>query len=106
MLAPLHSCNNPGLWFSAFNCVKQWLPLSFSLSTIMLLGGGNSLYSNLTYIICNAIMLECMASLLSRPSSYTHILKLLQRFSRIQNTNFSCNTMDRSHTLKHIMFIQ
>ena len=36
-------------------------PLLLSFLQIMLLGGGNSLYSNLTYIICHAIMLECMA---------------------------------------------
>ena len=89
MLAPpLHPDNKPGLRFSAFKlCHIMPPPLLLSLYNYVF-GGGNSLYSNLTYIICNAIMLECMASLLSRLSSYTHILKLLQRFSRIQTIQF------------------
>ena len=104
MLAPPPSCNKPGLRFSAFKlCQIMAPPLLLSLYNYV--AWWWKLYIvNLTYIICNAIMLECMASLLSRLSSYTHILKLLQRFSRIQTIQFFLYTMDRSHTLKHFLF--
>ena len=108
MLAPLHSCNNPGLWFSAFNCVKQWLPLSFSLFYKLCCLVVETLYSNLTYIIMPmpSIMLECVAHFyldLHRIHTYLNYCRDLTE-SKIHN--FSYNTMDRSHTLKHIMFIQ
>ena len=58
LVPPLHPDNKPGLRFSAFKlCHIMPPPLLLSLYNYVL-GGGNSLYSNLTYIY---VMLLCLS---------------------------------------------
>jgi hypothetical protein len=87
-------------------CQTMAPPLLLSFLQIMLLGGGNSLYSNLTYIICNAIMLECVAHFYLDLHHIKTYFNYCSDYTESKILNFSYNMMDRSHTLKHIMFIQ